>query len=137
MMERPYKDITVQISESEAQEMIERVARFIVTRHLAPAGILFVESMRPLHGIGSQFMFFVLPFAEIIFDSAKYQRFALMIQNEQNLKALVNRIDELDEEMNRERRAAARLKRRRRRNQFRAFFARITGIKLKDKDKAE
>lgn len=137
MIERPYKDISVQISESEAQEMIERVARFIVTRHLAPAGILFVESMRPLHGIGSQFMFFVLPFAEIIFDSAKYQRFALMIQNEENLKALVTRIDELDEEMNRERRAAARLKRRRRRNQIRAFFAKITGIKAKDKDKAE
>lgn len=127
MFDKKYHDILVEIDETEALDMIERVARFIVSRHLAPAGILFVESLRPLHGIGSQFLFFVLPFAEIIFDSAKYQRFALMIQNEDNLKKLVARIDELDEEMNRERREASRIKRQRNRNKRRTFFKKIFG----------
>jgi len=138
MFDKKYQDILVEISDAEAQDMIERVARFIVSRHLAPAGIMFVESLRPLHGIGSQFLFFVLPFAEILFDSAKYQKFALMIQKEDNLKTLVARIDELDEELNRERRAAAKIKRQRRRNKRRAFFRKIFGKQDNNNaDKAE
>ncbi|PKN79525.1 MAG: hypothetical protein CVU48_05005 [Candidatus Cloacimonetes bacterium HGW-Cloacimonetes-1] len=125
MKEQIYNEIKVTISEDEANDMIERVARFIAERHLAPAGILFIESVRPLHGIGSQFLYFVLPFAEIIFDSAKYQRFALMIGKEEYLKRLVDRIDELDEEINRERRKNARLMRTRRRNQIRQFFTKL------------
>ncbi len=125
MKERLYDEIQVKLDENEASEMIEKVARFIAERHLAPAGILFIESVRPLHGIGSQLLYFILPFAEIIFDSAKYQRFALMIEKEEYLKRLVDRIDELDEEINRERRKAARLRRVRRRNMIRAFFKKI------------
>jgi len=74
-----------------------------------------------------------LPFAEIIFDSQKYQRFALMIQKEENIKALVKRIDELDEEINRERRAEARLKSRRRKNLWKARISKI----FRQKNKAE
>ncbi|MDP2173058.1 MAG: hypothetical protein Q8M98_06495 [Candidatus Cloacimonadaceae bacterium] len=130
-MNKGYQEIKSTLNEAEAADMIERVARFIAERHLAPAGILFLESVRPLHGIGAQFMYFVLPFAEVIFDSQKYQRFALMIENEENLKRLIQRIDEMDEEINRERRAEAKLKRKRRRNQFKAFFAKL--IRTKDK----
>ena len=129
-----YQEIIVEISDAETAEMIEKVARFIAERHLASAGIMMVESLRPLHSIGSQFLYFVLPFAEILFDSQKYQRFALMIQNEENLKKLVQRMDELDEEINRERREAARLKRKRRRAQRREFWKKT--LKIKDK-KAE
>lgn len=125
MKERVYNEIEVKLSEDEASDMIEKVARFIAERHLAPAGILFIESVRPLHGIGSQFLYFVLPFAEIIFDSAKYQRFAMMLEKEDYLKRLVNRIDELDEELSTERRAAAKLKRQRRKSRIRAFVKRI------------
>ena len=129
-----YQEIIVEISDAEAAEMIERVARFIAERHFAAAGIMLIESLRPLHSIGSQALFFVLPFAEILFDSQKYQRFALMIQNEENLKKLVKRMDELDEEINRERREAARLKRKRRRAKRREFWKKT--FKIKDK-KAE
>lgn len=131
---QPYQEILTQINEAEAAEMIEKVARFIAERHFAAAGIMLVESVRPLHSIGSQALYFIMPFAEIIFDSKKYQQFALMIQNEDNLKKLVARMDELDEELNRERRAAARLKRKRRKARTREFIHRI--FKIKDK-KAE
>ncbi len=138
MFDKKYHDIEVEISEADAQDMIERVARFIVSRHLAPAGIMMIESLRPLHGLGSQAMYFVLPFAEILFDSHKYQKFALMIQDRENLTKLVARIDELDEEMNAERRAASKVKRQRARNKRRAFFRKIFGKKDKNNaDKAE
>jgi len=129
MKERIYNEIKVQISEGEASEMIEKVARFIAERHLAPAGILFIESVRPLHGIASQLMYFVLPFAEILFDSAKYQQFAMMLEREEYLKRLVNRIDELDEELNRERREAARQLKIRRRKKLNAWFKNIFNSK--------
>ncbi|HPF08190.1 MAG: hypothetical protein PHU99_05990 [Candidatus Cloacimonetes bacterium] len=128
-----YQEIRTSISNEEAHELIEKVARFIAVRGLAPAGIMLIESLHPLHSIGSQAMYFVLPFAEIIFDSQKYQRFALMIQKEENIKALVKRIDELDEELNRERRAEARLKSKRRKNLWKARLSRI----FKSKNKAE
>lgn len=131
---KPYQEILIQINEAEAADMIERVARFIAERHFAAAGIMMIESLRPLHSIGSQALFFILPFAEILFDSQKYQQFALMIQNEENLKKLVTRMDELDEEINRERRAAARLKRKRRKARRREFWHKI--FKTKD-NKAE
>lgn len=118
-MKYKYQEIISTISDEEAYQMIDKVARFIVSRHLAPAGILLIESLHPLHSIGSQALYFILPFAEIIFDSAKYQRFALMIQKEEYIKALVKRIDELDEELNRERRQQARLQRKRRKNKMR------------------
>ncbi|HNZ06453.1 MAG: hypothetical protein KBA79_05825 [Candidatus Cloacimonetes bacterium] len=130
----PYDDVHTQIDPAEAAEMIEKVARFIAERHFAAAGIMLVESLRPLHSIGSQALFFILPFAEILFDSRKYQQFALMIQNEDNLKKLVARMDELDEEINRERRIAAKLKRKRRRAKTRQFIHKI--FKIKD-NKAE
>ncbi|MCB5229044.1 MAG: hypothetical protein GX122_08395 [Candidatus Cloacimonetes bacterium] len=129
-----YQDLLVQIDPAEAADMIERVARFVAERHFAAAGIMMIESLRPLHSIGSQALYFILPFAEILFDSKKYQQFALMMQDEENLKKLVARMDELDEEINRDRRAAARLKRKRRKARRRQFFAKI--LKIKDK-KAE
>lgn len=127
-----YQEIRTSIEDEEAHELIEKVAHFIASRGLAPAGIMLIESLHPLHSIGSQAMYFVLPFAEIIFDSQKYQRFALMIQKEENIKALVKRIDELDEELNRERRAEARLRSKRRKNLWKA---RLTSI-FKSKNKS-
>jgi hypothetical protein len=126
-MNYKHPELIATISDAEASEMIDRVARFIASRQLAPAGILLIESLHPLHSIGSQAMYFILPFAEIIFDSARYQRFALLIQNEKYLKALVKRIDELDEEINCERRAEARLRRIRRRNKFKQIMKNIFG----------
>ena len=126
-MNYKHPELIATISDAEASEMIDRVARFIASRQLAPAGILLIESLHPLHSIGSQAMYFILPFAEIIFDSTRYQRFALLIQNEKYLKALVKRIDELDEEINCERRAEARLRRIRRRNKFKQIMKNIFG----------
>ena len=124
-MNKEYLEIRPETSESEINEMIEKVAKFIAERHLAPAGIMFFESFRPLHGIGSQALFMILPIAEIIFDSRKYQQFAIMMEDEKNLKKLISRMDELDEEYNRERRKENRLKRQHRKAKRKAFFRKI------------
>lgn len=130
-MKDAYQDILTTISDAEKHELIEKVARFISERGLAPAGILLLDSLHPLHNIGSQAMYFLLPFAEIIFDSQKYQRFAIFLQDRENLRALVKRIDELDEELYYERRKEARLKRRRLRNQFKERCKKLFSINKK------
>jgi len=125
-MSTEYKDkLIVTISEVEATDMIERIAHFIAERHMGSAGILLLESLRPLHGIGSQAMYFLLPFAQVFVDSTKYQHFALMIQDEKYLKRLIERIDELDEEINRERRDRKRLLKQRRRAKYKEFMNRL------------
>ncbi len=125
-MNTEYKEkLIVTISETEATDMIERIAHFIADRHMGSAGILLLESLRPLHGIGSQAMYFLLPFAQVFFDSAKYQHFALMIQEEKYLKRLIERIDELDEEINRERRERKRILKKRRRAKRKEFLTRL------------
>ncbi len=125
-MNTEYKEkLIVTISETEATDMIERIAHFIAERHMGSAGILFLESLRPLHGIGSQAMYFLLPFAQVFFDSEKYQHFALMIQEEKYLKRLIERIDELDEEINRERRERKRILKKRRRAIRKEFLTRL------------
>jgi len=121
-MNKDYWEIRPETSESEINEMLEKVAKFIAERHLAPAGILLLESLRPLHGIGSQALFFILPVAEIIFDSKKYQQFAIMMEDENNLKKLIKRMDELDEIYTRERRKENKLKREHRKAKRKAFF---------------
>jgi len=130
-------DLHVTITTEEAHIMIEKVARYVAERGMASAGILAAESLRPLHGIGSQFMFFILPFAEIIFDSKKYQQFALLLEKEDYVRALINRMDELDEELNRERRQKARLLRQRRKNQIKAFFQRLFGKRKQDQSEKD
>ena len=115
-------DLQVTITEQEAHQMIERVARYVAERGMASAGILVTESLRPLHGIGSQFMYFVLPFAEIIFDSKKYQQFALLLEKEEYIKELIDRMDELDEELSRDRHMKARLLKQGRKIKIKAFF---------------
>jgi len=125
MKKHEYQEYISSISDEEAFEMIDKVARFIASRQLAPAGILLIESLHPLHSIGSQAMYFALPFAEIIFDSRKYQRFALMIREDKHIRQLVKRIDELDEELNRERRAEAKLLGKRRKQQVKNLVSKI------------
>lgn len=130
-------DLQVTLSEQEAHQMIDRVARFVADRGMASAGIMMAESLRPLAGIGSQFMYFVLPFAEILFDSKKYQQFALLLEREEYVKELINRMDELDEELNKDRREKARLLRKRRNNKIKAFFQGIFGRKKSDNSKKD
>lgn len=128
-------DLHVTMTEEEANAMIEKVARFVAERGMAAAGILAAESLRPLHGIGSQFMFFILPFAEVIFDSHKYQKFALMLEKEEYVRKLIDRMDELDEELNRDRRQKNKLLRQRRKNQIKAFFQRVFKPRNRHDDK--
>ena len=119
----------LEISEERAVELIEKISKFIAERRMAAPAIMTIESLRPLARIGSQLMHFLAPFAEIIFNAKEYQEFAVLLENEEYVRLLIKRIDEIDVDMFREERKSRRLKRKRRNNKIMQFF------KIKKKDK--
>ena len=119
----------LEISEERAVELIEKISNFIAKRRMAAPAIMTIESLRPLARIGSQLMHFLAPFAEIIFNAKEYQEFAVLLENEEYVRLLIKRIDEIDVEMYRDERKDKKLKRKRRNNKIKQFF------KIKKKDK--
>jgi hypothetical protein len=112
----------VEITPERAIEIVEKVSRFIVERKMAAPAIMTIESLRPLHNIGSQLLYFVAPFAEVIFNAKEYEEFAALLEKDEYVKLLLKRIDELDEEIYRDERAKKRILRKRRINKIKRFF---------------
>lgn len=121
----------LEISEERAAELIEKLSKFIAEKRMAAPAIMTFESLRPLARIGSQLMHFLAPFAEVIFNAKEYQEFAALLENEEYVRLLIKRIDEIDVDMYRDERKEKKLKRNRRNNKIKQFFK----IKKKDNNK--
>ncbi|HHE38550.1 MAG TPA: hypothetical protein ENL20_08265 [Candidatus Cloacimonetes bacterium] len=114
----------VEISEERAIEMVEKISQFIVKKRMAAPALMTIESLRPLNFIGSQLLYFLAPFAEVIFNAKEYQEFAALLEKDEYIKLMLKRIDEIDEEMYREEREKKKILRKRRINKIK----RILGI---------
>lgn len=89
-------ELIVKISPEKADEIIEIVSKFVVERSMASPAILFIESFKPLHNIGSQALYLFEPFAQIFVNEVKYQEFAAMLSEKKYVTKLVDRIEELN-----------------------------------------
>jgi len=116
------KDIIVSISEERAVELIDKVARYVVERHMAAPALIATEMFMPMNHIGSQFLYMIMPVAEMIFDPKAYQEFAALIEEDNYMKMLSKRIDELDFEVNDDIYDKRRLKRIKRKKKLRKIF---------------
>jgi len=123
----------VEIKPERAIEIIEKISNFIVRKRMAAPAIMTIESLRPLNYIGSQLLYFLAPFAELIFNPKEYQEFAAMLEHDKYIKMLMQRIDELDEEIHRQERKEKLLLRKRRKNKIKRFF----GFKSRKKNLRE
>ena len=121
-------ELILEIDQDKATQLIEKLAKFVVERKMAPAAILAIESLKPLNFIGSQLMHTVSPFAEVFFNAASYQEVAALFEKREYVEQLVRRIDELDEEFHREERRLAK-----ERNKQRRAIRKEKRIKLKNK----
>ena len=57
----------------DERQLVNRLCRAIVRRGLTSPALIALECSRPLNFIGSQFLLFVAPIAEIIFPRDKYR----------------------------------------------------------------
>lgn len=119
------KFMILEISRERSVELIEKASRFIVKHRMAAPAIMTIESLRPLARIGSQVIYFLSPFIETLFNTKEHQEFAVLLEKEENVKLLIDRIDELDVEMYREEREKRKLLRKRRMNKIKNFFYKI------------
>jgi len=113
----------IEITREEAIERIEKISKYIVKKKMAAPAIMTIESLRPLNFIGSQFMYFLAPFAEFFFNEKEYEEFAALLGKDEYVRLLVKRIDELDEAMNHEERKKRRILRKRKINKIKNFFS--------------
>jgi len=112
----------VEISKERALELIDKVAVFIASRRMGAPALLFLESLRPLHFIGSQIMYFLSPFASVVLKGDEFEEFAALISDHENIHLLIKRIDELDEQFNEEQRRLERIKRKKFWAKIKKFF---------------
>lgn len=84
------------------EELLERLAGWVVERRMTAPAIIFLESHRPLSFVGSQVMIaasplvsFFGPFfkASVGFDGEDFQRFAELMENRDNLERLIIEIE--------------------------------------------
>ena len=83
---------------AEAQQaLLQKVATFIVKRRLTAPAVLTLEMCKPLHLIGGQLMIALNPFVQVIFNTTDFQKFALIIEQDQNLERLIQLIEQASE----------------------------------------
>jgi len=118
----------VEVTKERTAELVEKVATFFAERRMGTPAILFFESVRPLSFIGSQVMYFLNPFASVLFKGSEFEEFAAIMQDHENVQLLIQRIDDLDEKFNAEERERERLKRKKFWGKIKNFFKRAKSI---------
>ena len=87
-----------EIPQDEQRELLEKIARQVVKRRLTAPAILFLEMCKPLNFLGSQVLIALNPFVQAVFNTAEYQKFALIIEKDANVELLIRLMEEFDGE---------------------------------------
>jgi hypothetical protein len=90
---------------SEIPPLISRLAKEIVDRSLSAPAIMFLESTKPLSFVGSQIMVFFAPFVKAFWTGATYDQLASLLEERENVEALLKEIERLEAERAEERKA--------------------------------
>ena len=82
----------------EDEAFLGRIAKFLVVRRLSVPSILFLESVKPLNFVGSQFLFFFEPIVKTFVGGQGYTRFAQLMEKRDNVERLLQLIEVTEEE---------------------------------------
>ena len=73
--------------------LLDQVARELVARRLTTPAILFLESVKPMNFVGSQFLHFLDPIVRIFLTLPEYGRFADLLEKRDTLDQLIEHIE--------------------------------------------
>ncbi len=82
----------------EERAAADRLLRAVVRRGLGTPALLMLECSRPLNFVASQFLLFVGPVAELIFDRREYRLFVGLLERRGSIEYLCGRIEQLLQE---------------------------------------
>ena len=92
-------DVTPSFDVSEAeQNAVDKVVRLILRFGLSVPAILFLESMRPLNFLGSQFMHIMSPAVHTLVPMAEWDHLAHLLEDRRGVEYLIRRIETAVEE---------------------------------------
>jgi len=80
------------------REVLERFARAVVDRRMATPAIFFFESVQPLSFVAGQALAFLHPMVSVLLDAPDYEVFREAIEDRENLRWLVDRLEALEAE---------------------------------------
>jgi len=80
------------------REVLEKLARAIVSRGMCAPAVFVIESVQPLSFVIGQTLALVEPFVRVLLDAPEYDIFREAIEDRENLRWLADRIEQLDRE---------------------------------------
>ncbi len=80
----------------EESVLVERVAQEIVRRRMAQPALLFLESSRPLAGVGAATMHFLQPFISVVMQPTTWSTLATFLERSGSVEYLCLRIEAID-----------------------------------------
>ena len=94
-----------EVTEERKKILINKIAQKIVDYRLAPVAIVFLESSKPISLLGNQFLIFMQPFYRALFAYREYEEITAMLEDRNNIEALICEIEHLEEERHESKRA--------------------------------
>ena len=116
--------------EEDYTDLIEKIAKAVVSRQLTVPAIILLESVKPLSFLGNQLLIFANPVVSLIVQSKDYYRFVKMSEERENLEKLIVAIE--DENARDDQRRKARTVAQRKNK--RSFWSRIRPGKQPDRE---
>jgi len=80
----------------EQSVLVERVAQEIVNRRMSQPALLFLESSRPLSGVGAAAMHFLQPFVSVVMKPEIWSTLATFLERSGSVEYLCLRIEALE-----------------------------------------
>lgn len=84
----------------EQQRIIDRLVKEIHARGLVTPAILMLETSRPLNYITSQFLVFISPIAQAIFDAGSYKALTEFLAQRGSIETLCQEIEKAEQRDN-------------------------------------
>jgi hypothetical protein len=73
--------------------LLERAADVIIQRGMATPAVIFLESVGPMHFLGSQALHFFTPILHAVFPQRDVERVALLLERRDSLSRLITLIE--------------------------------------------
>lgn len=87
------------------KEIVEKLAKWVVTHRLTLPAVMTLESLTPLNFLGSQAMVFFQPFVTAFLNTGDYKEFQQMLEYRQSIHYMVQVLEARDEAFTAEQKA--------------------------------
>ena len=78
---------------AEDRALLNKIADAVIRRGMETPAILFLQSVRPLNGLGSQAMVFLRPFLTGLLKETTYDQVTAILERREGMQALVEAIE--------------------------------------------